>query len=124
MVALAQENNAQAVIEGRLEVRQGDAGALPWDDATFDAAANANALFFIPEPVQLFCEAYRVLKPGGRFTVVTGAKRGLMPFLFGAWRLTLYTDDELAAMLREAGFAQVEAYSPDGMLQIGYGVKG
>jgi hypothetical protein len=47
-----------------------------------------------------------------------------MPFVFGVWRLTLYTDDELVAMLRKAGFAQVEVYSPDGMHQIGYGVKG
>ena len=126
MVSLTQENNAQAFAENRLDVRQGDAGALPWDVATFDAVANANALFFLPDPVQVFREAYRLLKPSGRFAVVTTAKRKLVSIAFGPWRssMALYTDDQLADMLIKAGFVQVEAYSPDGMHQIGYGVKG
>ena len=61
MVALTQANNARAVTEGRLDVRQGDAQALPWDDNSFDAVSNANALFFIAEPVQFLRETYRVL---------------------------------------------------------------
>jgi SAM-dependent methyltransferase len=92
MVALTQENNAQAVAENRLDARQGDAGALPWDDATFDAVANANALFFLREPVRVFREAYCVRKPGGHFALVTTAKRGLLGLLFGPWRSTPMTN--------------------------------
>ena len=125
MIALTQANNARAVTEGRLDVRQGDAQALPWDDNSFDAVSNANALFFIAEPVQFLRETYRVLKQGGRFAVVTMAKHKLANMLWVPYRssITLYTDEELARMLREAGFAAVEAYSPDGYLQIGYGEK-
>ncbi|MBN1876958.1 MAG: class I SAM-dependent methyltransferase [Anaerolineae bacterium] len=125
MVILTQENNPQAVAEKYLDVRQGDAGALPWADATFDVVANANALFFLPAPVKVFHEVYRVLKPGGRFALITAVKHKLVEIFFGLWSpmMTLYTDDELTAMLREAGFSDVEVYSPDGMYQIGYGVK-
>jgi ubiquinone/menaquinone biosynthesis C-methylase UbiE len=77
MVALTRENNPQAVADGRLEVRQGDAHALPWHDATFDAVTNANVLVFIQEPIKALREAYRVLKPDGRFVVVTTDKRRL-----------------------------------------------
>ena len=34
----------------------------------------------------------------------------------------LYDDEALARVMREAGFDEVEAYSPDGELQVGYGV--
>jgi ubiquinone/menaquinone biosynthesis C-methylase UbiE len=125
MVALAKENNAQAVAEGRLEVRLGDAGALPWDDATFDAVTNANALVFLPEPVKALRETHRVLKPGDRFAVVTTGKRRFAALLYAPWyaALALYTAGELAHMLREAGFTAVEAYSLDAEDLIGYGIK-
>jgi ubiquinone/menaquinone biosynthesis C-methylase UbiE len=125
MLALTRGNNIPAIAEGRLDVRQGDVSALPWNDNTFDAVANVNALFFVEEPVQLFREAHRALKPGGRFAVVTTAKRKLVGVLFGPWRscMALYTDAELANMLHQAGFAEVQAYSLDGMHQIGYGIK-
>jgi ubiquinone/menaquinone biosynthesis C-methylase UbiE len=43
----------------------GDAMALPYPDAGFDAAVMALVIFFVPEPAKGVAEMARVVKPGG-----------------------------------------------------------
>ena len=43
----------------------GDARALPWDDARFDAAVMALVIFFVPDPAKAVAEMVRVTRPGG-----------------------------------------------------------
>lgn len=66
-----------------------------------------------------------MLKPGGRLAVVTTAKRKYAALLYAPWffALSLYSAEELVAMLREAGFTAVEAYALDAEDLIGYGRK-
>ena len=45
--------------------RKGDAMALPFADASFDAATMALVIFFVPEPVKGVSEMVRVVRPGG-----------------------------------------------------------
>jgi SAM-dependent methyltransferase len=47
------------------EVRLGDAMALPWADAAFDAATMALVIFFVPDPAKGVAEMARVVKAGG-----------------------------------------------------------
>lgn len=49
-----------------LEPRQGDATALPYEDATFDGAFLVTVLGEIPDQVAALRELRRVLRPGGR----------------------------------------------------------
>ena len=60
----------------------GNAEALPFDDATFDAATIAFGIRNVTHVERALSEAYRVLKPGGHFlclefskTVLTGLER-------------------------------------------------
>lgn len=50
-----------------LEVIEGEAEALPFDDASFDVVASNIVLFHVAQPARAIAEGVRVLKPGGRF---------------------------------------------------------
>src|SRR5262249_13653087 len=47
------------------QLRTGDAGALPYADATFDVAAMALVISFVPDPANAVAEMVRVVRPGG-----------------------------------------------------------
>jgi SAM-dependent methyltransferase len=106
MVRLAREQAPGA------EVVLGTAEELPFDDEVFTCVASATAFFFFPDPVAVLREARRVLHPGGRLAVFTtppemrGTPAAPEPI---ASRGRFYTDEELAALAREAGFVDEEA---------------
>jgi ubiquinone/menaquinone biosynthesis C-methylase UbiE len=52
---------------GRVIWRQADALALPFEDQSFDAVVCQFGAMFFPDKVLGYREAWRVLKPGGRF---------------------------------------------------------
>jgi len=45
--------------------QHGDAMALPFPDASFDAAVMALVIFFVPDPAKSVSEMVRVVRPGG-----------------------------------------------------------
>ncbi len=108
MVEISHENNAQAVAAGRAEIIQGDVASLPWEDGRFSAAASANMFFFVPQPEKALAEVYRVLRPGGRFAMVTTADTLPVRLTFGwLYRLKCYSNDKMTEMLQQAGFADI-----------------
>jgi ubiquinone/menaquinone biosynthesis C-methylase UbiE len=108
-----------------VEWREGDAGALPFSAATFDAVFCQLGLQYFPDRQKAAREMYRVLKPDGRLVVlvwralahspgfqalaaaleryVSPAASAVMraPFVFGD------TTDELRALLVQASFRTV-----------------
>jgi ubiquinone/menaquinone biosynthesis C-methylase UbiE len=51
----------------RIEWREADAQALPFEDASFDAVVCQFGAMFFPDRAAAYREARRVLRPGGRF---------------------------------------------------------
>lgn len=77
------------------ELRRGDAMALPYPPASFDAAVMPLVIFFVPEPAQGVTEMARVVAPGGAVTAYAWDMLG-GGFPYQALR------DELCAMGHEA----------------------
>lgn len=50
-----------------IDVRAGDAHALPFTDQSFDAVAMNFGVLHLSDPMRAFREAHRVLVPGGRY---------------------------------------------------------
>jgi SAM-dependent methyltransferase len=68
MVARARELNPA------IEFQEGDAEALPFPDASFDAAVMNFGILHLARPEQAMNQAARVVKPGGRFAFTAWAK--------------------------------------------------
>ena len=100
MVEQASRRNALAVRTGLVEVQQGSALALPFEDALFDKALSANSVPFWPDRLAGVKEMRRVLKPGGTIALI------LQPI----WAKTESEVKEIGAELIEvllaAGFQQ------------------
>ena len=85
---------------GSLRYVEGDAGNLPFEAGTFDVVLNVESSHCYPSRPKFFSEVMRVLRPGGRLSLVD-----------------MFLDDELAAMpamLTGAGLVidRVEDISP------------
>jgi ubiquinone/menaquinone biosynthesis C-methylase UbiE len=63
MLALARRRAADHGVEA--DLREADAQALPFDDASFDTAVCTLSLCTIPGPAATIAEMRRVLRPGG-----------------------------------------------------------
>jgi len=70
MLRQASRRNAQAIGEERVQLQQGSALALPFEDASFDKALSANSVQLWPDQGAGVKEMQRVLQPGGVIAII------------------------------------------------------
>ncbi len=97
-------------LDDRVGYRCGDALALPFEDARFDIAWTQHVAMNIADRDGFYAEAFRVLRPGGRFAIYDVVAREGQDVLFPVpWSRTpgtsfLLTAAEMRTMLARLGF--------------------
>ena len=97
-------------LAGRLDYRHGSALAMPFEDATFDAAYTQHVAMNIADKPALYGEIARVLKPGaafGIYDVLQGPGGEVIyptPWANDPSTSFLATPDEMPRLLEAAGF--------------------
>ena len=116
MLAVAHRRFASSAIADRVTLLNGDATALPFPDASFDAATSTQVYEYVPGVDQALAELYRVLRPGGRALILDTDWASLvwnttdqprMDRVLAAWAERFadpHLPRSLSRRLRDAGF--------------------
>lgn len=113
MLSLARENQRRAGIENA-EFLKGDIEAIPLPDASVDVIISNCVINLSADKRKVIREAFRVLKPGGRFAVSDVVVRGEMPAqvrrsmeLWVGCVAGALTEQEFHSLLWETGFGGI-----------------
>ena len=101
----------ELIAAGRLELKTGDAAAMPWDAGAFDAAFSVHTLYFWPEPATQLHEVRRILRPAGRVILGLRERSDAVVARFRAPTYHFYFVNEVSELLARAGFAQIEVHN-------------
>lgn len=104
MVQQATKRNAAAVRVGRVDLRLGSAEHLPAFAELFDKVLVVNNMGMWREPVERLEEIHRLMRPGGRITIVSQPR---CPGATG--ETTVAAGREIAARLTAAGFTGIRS---------------
>jgi ubiquinone/menaquinone biosynthesis C-methylase UbiE len=114
MLALARENQRKAGVEN-VEFLKGEIEAIPLPESHVDVIISNCVINLSADKRQVLSEAFRVLKPGGRFAVSDVVMRGEMPealrrnveLWIGCVAGALQESD-YRSLLAEVGFEQID----------------
>ncbi len=126
--AVARHLTALLGLDERVSITEGDALAMPYDDAAFDGAYSMNVSMNIADKRALYREIHRVLKPGAWLMLSEAAQGpGGAPDYPTPWARTaassfLATEAETRASLEACGFA-IESLRETTEAALAYGAR-
>ncbi len=98
----------------RVDLREGWAERLPWNDASFDIVVSCSMFHYIRQPVTALREMTRVARRGGHIVItdwcddyLTCRICGWYLRLFGRAHFKVYRESECLSLLKEAGHSKV-----------------
>jgi ubiquinone/menaquinone biosynthesis C-methylase UbiE len=117
MLALARENQRQAGVTN-VEFLKGEIERIPLPDNSVDVIISNCVINLSADKDRVVAEAFRVLKPGGRFAVSDVVVRGAVPdevrksmLLWVGCIAGALEEDEYSAKLTKAGFEEISMES-------------
>lgn len=126
MIKMAEKNTRDYGLESRVHYFEGNCMNMPFSNASFDAVFSNGSLHEWEDPIKVFDEIYRVLKPGGIFCVAdmrrdVGAHikwmiysstrpKEIRPGFLSSLNAS-YTVDEISSVLKQTSFENCEVSS-------------
>jgi ubiquinone/menaquinone biosynthesis C-methylase UbiE len=113
MLKKAAQRCAEAGVDN-VTFREGNAAALPFADAAFDAAVTRLSVHHFDRPSRVIEEIFRVLRPGGRFVIADvvcselpseAELQNAIEILRDPSHVRMLPGSELTSLVRDAGFA-------------------
>ena len=85
LIAQARERTRREALE--IDYTEGDAEAMPYEDASFDVVVSMYGVMFAPQPDRVVSELCRVTKPGGLIALANWTPEGFIGKLFKVFAL-------------------------------------
>lgn len=114
MIAKAR-TNADKLGYTNVQFRQGDIEQMPVDDNVADVVVSNCVLNLVPDKAKAFSETFRILKPGGHFSVSDIVLKGDLPEalrksaeMYAGCVSGAIAMEDYVGIVRQAGFVSVE----------------
>lgn len=113
MVQEAHVHNTQLTQDGSAGFLEGRVENLPFENETFDQVFSVNTIYFWDDQATALSEIRRVLKPEGQLLIAIRPRKRMQDYPFTAYGFTMFSKEELTALLSENQFEVLEVVEKD-----------
>lgn len=108
MLKRARKRNKKLIAEGRLRLQLNSIERMDIESESIDTLLTINTLYFWSKPENALNEIHRVLKKDACFILSFNPKEEMQKRIYSPDIFTLYSTDEVRALLERQGFCVIE----------------